>query len=129
MLEILPSPDHVAAYSLSGTLTEEDYDRVIADLEEKLGRHRRIGILVDLTGFHDITLRAGAKDLRYSFSKLFQLHRFPREAVITDKSWIATLAQTVGPLVPFMEICTFAPGERVEALVWAGDFAPETLKH
>jgi hypothetical protein len=33
MLEILPAPDRVAAYHLSGTLSEADYDRVIADFE------------------------------------------------------------------------------------------------
>ena len=36
MLEILPAPDHVAAYHLSGTLGEADYDRVIEDIEAKL---------------------------------------------------------------------------------------------
>ncbi len=123
LLEILPAPDHVAAYRLSGTLDEEDYERIIADLEDRLKRHDKIGVLADLTGFHDMTFRAGIRDLRYSFSKLFQLHRFPREAVITDKSWIASLAQTVSPLIPFVEIRTFTPQEHQAALDWVADFA------
>lgn len=121
MLEVLTAPDHVAAYKLSGTLTEEDYDRIVADIEAKLDRHERLGLLIDLTGFHDLTLRAGLKDIRYSLGKMWQLRRFPREAVITDKAWIATLAQIASPLVPFIEIRTFKPGESDVALAWASD--------
>ena len=123
MLEILPAPDHVAAYHFSDTLTEADYDRVVADVEAKLGRHDRIGVLVDLTGFHDLTFRAGLKDARYSLSKMGELRRFPREAVITDKQWIATLVHIASPLVPFVEIRTFSPGERETALEWASAIA------
>ena len=121
MLEILPAPDHVAAYHLSGTLGEADYDRVIEDIEAKLARHDRIGILADLTGFHDITFRALAKDTRYSFSKMLELKRFPREAIVTDKHWIETLARFASPLVPFVEIRAFPPAERDAALTWVSE--------
>ena len=118
MLEILPSPDHVAAYRLSGTLDGDDYDRMIADIDARLARHEKIGVLADLTGFKDITFQAGLKDARYSLSKLFQLNRFPREAVITDRQWIRTMAHVMGPLVPFVELRTFEPGDAAEAMDW-----------
>jgi len=126
MLEILDAPDHVGAYRLSGTLTEEDYEKVIADLEARLGRYERIGIVADLSGFHDVTVRAGLMDLRYSFSKLFDLKRFPREALITDKQWLASMAQMMNPIVPFVEIRAFKSGEQQEALAWAADIDPGT---
>ncbi|RDJ22117.1 STAS/SEC14 domain-containing protein [Bosea caraganae] len=121
MFEILAAPDHVAAYRLSGTLTPEDYDGIIADIEARLQRHEKIGVLADLTGFHDITFRATAKDLRYSFSKLSELKRFPREAIISNKGWIATLASIASPLVPYVEIKAFKPEEFEAALIWAAD--------
>jgi len=125
MLEIMTSPDHVGAYKLSVTLTEEDYDRLIADLEARLLHHERIGILADLTGFHDISIRAGLKDLRYSFSKLFELRRFPKEAVITDKHWLKTLVLVANPFVPFVKIRAFGPDEQGPALTWASDLSSE----
>ena len=76
----------------------------------------------DLTGFNDITFQAGLKDARYSLSKLFQLNRFPREAVITDRQWIRTMAHVVGPLVPFVELRTFEPGDAAEAMDWVAGF-------
>lgn len=119
MFEILAAPDHVAAYRLSGTLTEQDYDGIIADIEARLARHEKIGLLVDLTGFADITVKATAKDLRYSLSKIFELKRFPREAIVSDKGWIATLAAIASPLVPYVEIRAFKPAEFEAAMIWA----------
>ncbi|ARS28480.1 STAS/SEC14 domain-containing protein [Sphingomonas sp. KC8] len=119
MLEILPSPDHVAAYRLAGTLDGDDYDRMIADIEARLARHEKIGVLADLTHFTDITFEAGLKDARYSLSKLFQLNRFPREAVITDRQWIRTMVNVMRPLVPFVELRTFEPRDAAEAMDWA----------
>jgi hypothetical protein len=121
MLDILPSPDHVAAYKVSGTLTGEDYDRIVTDLEAKLSRHERIGLLADLTDFKDLTLEAGAKDVRYSLGKLMQLKRFPREAVISDKTWIRSLVRIADPLIPFVEIRMFEPGELPAALAWVSE--------
>jgi hypothetical protein len=125
MMEILPAPDHVAAYRFSGTLTEADLERVIADVETRLARHERIGILFDLTDFEDVTLRAVLKDISYGFGKLGELRRFAREAVITDKKWISGLVKFGDPLVPFVEMRAFAPAEREAALAWASEVAAE----
>ena len=78
MLEVLQSPDQVAAIAISGTLTGDDYDRIIAEVEAKLARHERIGALLDLARFEDFTAEAAWRDLRYDLSKLFELKRFPR---------------------------------------------------
>lgn len=123
MLDLLPAPDHLAAYRLAGTLTGDDLDRIIADIEGRLERHERIGIFADLTEFDDWTWEAGLKDLRYGLGKAWQLRRFPREAVVTDKGWIRNLVRLANPLVPFVEIRVFAPEERSEALAWAADIA------
>lgn len=120
-MEVLPSPDHVVAISISGTLTSDDYDRVIETVEAALKRHDHIGVMVDLIGFDDITLKAGMKDARYAFSKLWELRRFPREAVITDKEWVKTLVQISNPFLPFVEAKIFEPGAREEAIAWAAE--------
>lgn len=124
MLEIMTSPDRIGAYKLSGTLTEEDFDRLVADIEARLARHRKIGLVVNLAGFHDITLRAGIKDLRYSFGKIFDWNRFPREAIITDKHWLKTMVKLASPLVPFVDVRTFEPGEEAVALAWVEEGVP-----
>ena len=107
MIEILPSPEHVVAVRVMGTLTGEDYDRVIAVIDAKLAAHERLGVLVALTDFHDITAEAALKDMRYDLRMLFQLKRFPREAVVTDRRWLRVAAKIVSPLIPYVQVRAF----------------------
>lgn len=121
MLEILPTADHVCAFRISGTLTEPDFDRLAAEIEARLARHEKLGLLADLTGFEDMTFRAGLKDARYGLGKLGELRRFPREAVVTDRGWIETLVAVTSPLLPFIEVRCFKPGEFDTALAFASE--------
>ncbi len=125
MLEILPAADHVAAFRISETLTEADFDRLAAEIEARLERHDKLGIFADLTGFEDMTFRAGLKDARYGFGKLAQLRRFPREAVVTDRGWIETLVAIANPFLPFVELRSFKPAEFAVALAWASEIESE----
>lgn len=124
MLEILSGPDQIGAYKLSGTLTEEDFDRIVANLEAKLAQRKKLGIVVDVTGLRDMSVRALIKDLRYGFGKIFEWNRFPREAVITDRQWLKTLVKLTGPLVPFVQVRTFEPGDETLAFAWVAEAVP-----
>ena len=121
MMKLLPSPDHVVAVEISGTMTGDDFDKMVEAVEAVLARHERIGALVDLRGFTDATLEAAIKDTRYDLSKLFQLRRFPKEAVVSDKQWVHTMARITSPLVPFVEIRAFRTEEFDQALAWVAD--------
>ncbi len=121
MLTILPAPDHVAAYRLMQTLTGEDVDAIMADIGTKLARHEKVGLLVDLTDFTDMTLTAAWKDARYSIGKLWELKRFPREAVIANKGWLAGFIDLLDPAIPFVKVRAFKPEDFEKALAWAGD--------
>lgn len=121
MIEMLSAPDHVGAYRVSGRITGEEYDRLVGDLEARLARHQKIGVYVDLMGFEDMTAEAAFKDVRYGLSKLGDLKRFPREAVVTDKQWVKALVRFVDPLIPHVEVRAFPPEEREAAMAWAAE--------
>ena len=121
MIEVLPAPDVVAAFHLRGTLSEQDYERCIAEIEGRLARHPRIGIYCDLMGLDTITLAAMRKDLRYLGSKFGQLHRFARGAVITGRPWLAGLTRYAGLLFPQTELRSFDPADRQAAMHWVAD--------
>ena len=119
MIDLLPSPSHVGAYRLSGTLDGADYDRCIADIEGRLRLHERIGIYCDMTGFTGLTPEALAKDLRYFFAKFGEYDRFARGAIVTDKRWLGEISEFAGRFFPNTEIRAFEPDEHDAALAWA----------
>lgn len=125
MFETLPAPPHVAAFRFSGTLSGEDYDRCVEQIETKLADHPRIGLLCDLTGFTGLTPAALAKDLRYALTRFGEYRRFARGAIVTDKHWLGRVSELAGHLFPHTDIRAFDPAERDAALAWAADIGRE----
>lgn len=122
MIELLDAPDHVLALRLSGRLSGPDMDQLKDQVEAKLAKHERIGIVADLTPLDGVTLEALAKDIRYNIAKFGEWRRFPREAVITQSAWMRAAMKAIDPLVPQVEVRTFEPAERDTAVAWASDF-------
>lgn len=118
MIEIISAPENVAAFRVAGTVTAEDYDRIIPTIEEKLSDYKDIGVLTDLTDFEDMTADALKRDLQYGLSKLGELHRFKRAAVISDKQWIKAATDMAGSLFPQIETRVFSEKEKTQALNW-----------
>lgn len=127
MLEILPSPSHLAAYRFTGTLTADDYDRCIVDLETRLQQFARIGIYCDLGGFTGITPAAMARDLRYTLGKVGQFDRFARGAIVTDRHWLAAATDLAARLFPHTHIRSFGEKDAALAMDWAGAVDPQPV--
>lgn len=120
MLEILQAPDQLAAFRLTGSVTGVDYDQMIAELEERLRRHTRVAVYVDLTQLKHLTRDAISKDFQYMLSKRTELHRFTRVAIVSDKLWPGVLAHLAGAWLPF-EIASFKPDARDAGLRWGAE--------
>lgn len=127
MIEILPSPEYVAAFRISGTLRGEDYDELIPAIEAKLEYNEQIGVLADLTHFEHMTAKALQRDLSYAMSKLGEYSRFRRAAVISDKGWIETTTKLADRLFPQIEMRVFHDGELEEAMRWVSGFRDDLI--
>lgn len=119
MIEIIPSPDHVAAMRIRGTIGAEQFDAAISEIEGKLSGREEIGVVVDLGGFEGITSEALGRDLKYAFDKMGELHRFKRVAYITDKDWIEAAAKVSDSVFPQIDVRVFDSQEAEEAMAWA----------
>jgi hypothetical protein len=117
MLDVLNAPDHVVALRVSGRVEEQDIEVGIQAIEAGLHREDRLGVLVevDITG---MAVGAFAKDLTYSLSKLRDLHRFSRVAVVSNQEWVRVVAQVQARILPFLDVRSFRPSEREEAMAW-----------
>lgn len=118
MLEVLPGPEHVVSMRVSGRVETKDVERGIAAVEEALTRQGRIALYAEVA-ISGMTPGAFARDLGYGLRHLGELRRFARMAVVTDQKWMRRIIRAEGAILPWIEIRTFAEGERDEALAWA----------
>lgn len=121
MIEVVPAPDHVAAFRIHGTLEARDYDEMIPRIEEKLRGHDEIGVFIDMEGFDNMTGAAMRRDVKYGIDKLGELHRFGRAAIATDKQWIKLATELAAALFPQIEARVFATEDKGEALSWVSE--------
>lgn len=125
MLEIILVEGPVVAFKASGTLSGEDYDRLTADIDRQLNAHEKVGLFADISELEGLSLPAIAKDLQYTVSKLGELHRLERAAVVTGKPWLRAWAQLAWMLVPKSTVRTFESTQRDSALTWVSEIKSE----
>ena len=109
MITVLPAPDHVLAIALGGRVETADVESVAAELDARLSRHEKVSIFADLTAFDEMTFAPDWADARHGLGKLWELRRFPKEAIVVGEGWLDRTARL------------FAPAEREAALAWAAD--------
>lgn len=119
MIELLDASDNVVALRATGTLTADDYDRIIAQVDDKLASHEKIGLVAEMIDFHGLTGEALWKDFQYNAKRIGEWSRFPRCALVTDAPWLKALAAFWSPLIPGVEMKSFEPGQTADAIAWA----------
>jgi len=99
-----------------GTVTREDYERVVQDvLDEARGQGRRLRLLYQFgPEFDGFTAGAVWEDARLG---LRYLRLFERCAVVSDLGWVRESARFVGALLP-CPVKVFGNGEWQDALTW-----------
>ena len=119
MLELLEAQDGVIAMRATGFLDAADIERGIAAVDEALNTHARLSIYaeVDIAG---MTPRALLKDIAYGISKLGELRRFWRAAVVTDQHWISWIARAENAMFP-VEIRVFPRAAKEAAMSWVSE--------
>lgn len=115
MIELLDrSEKSVVGVRISGRVTEEDYERILPELERKIAEHGEIAILCRFDAWSGIEPEAIWRDLRF-YSMHFQNVR--RFAVVQDRPWQGTMARVVGPLTG-AETRVFEVDEEDDAWKW-----------
>ena len=68
-----------------------------------------------MESFGGISFEALIKDLKLGFS---HIKEFEKKAVVSDKTWVAKLADWGGQLIPSLEVKHFSIEEKEKALAW-----------
>jgi|SRR5690606_5450958 len=115
MIELMErSEGSVVGVRISGGVTEEDYDRILPELESRIVEHGEIDLLCRFDGWTGIQPEAVWRDMT------FHARHFPnvrRLAVVQDREWQGTLARIFGPLTG-METRVFESTDEEGAWTW-----------
>jgi hypothetical protein len=115
MATVLTSPDHVTGLAVSGSLAAIDFRQALADVEAKLSRHDRIGLLIDVTGFEDLAPELVPEEPGARIAAPWDPKHCARLAIVTDKVWIRAMAHFISPLAQ-VGVRTFDPSEQEGAM-------------
>jgi hypothetical protein len=120
-------PAGVVGLRAKGTVTREDYERVVVPLLEKArSEGRRLCFLYQIgPDFETFTPGAAWEDLRVG---LRYLRLFERCAIVSDVGWIRESSRLVGALLP-CPVKVFASPQWPEALAWLTAAAESPLAH
>lgn len=126
MIEIVDSPKHLVAMNISGEISAEDVTNAYKAVENALKDNERISFIAKVEDTTKLTLEGIAKDVTEGIGQLCKLKKYYRVAVVTDMSWIASIARAEGLFFSSMDIRVFKLDEYSKAFAWASE-KPEPL--
>jgi hypothetical protein len=118
MLELLqPTTGNLVAIHASGTVTGEDYERVlIPAIEEVLKSHDKARVLFQLEPDTGFTAGAMWDDASFGLRHFFSFEKF---ALVSDSDWINNSVKALGFMMP-CPVKIFALDDLDAAREWAG---------
>lgn len=126
MISVFPlSQSNLLGFTLDGEVDDEGMRKLLMAVEAKVithGKLRLLGNIKNIGGFQDFQ----------TFWKLLKAKtelwdRIEKYAILTDKSWLASLSGSLDWLTPRMDVKTFGIDEGELAHAWLKlDPAPET---
>ena len=113
-------PAHVVGFEIDGTVTKPDIEALYREVERAMdGGH--VHLVGEIAGVGGLTLDALQANLGRGIQMLTRLGRIDRYAVVTDTSWIATLAKAQGSFLPGLDVQVWPRAERDDAIAWASE--------
>lgn len=121
MLTVKELKPNVYELTLQGVLEKSDAETMERELTPALKGGGPLGLIVRAEGWKDITANALAEDMKFEFSLLTQWAKIARMAVVTDLQAFSALLKWIDPILPMIEMRSFAPSEISAAERWAAD--------
>jgi hypothetical protein len=118
MLEIVPSPPGVIAMRFSGTFDHNDVDKAKAFFEQPFAVGEKINLFIEVDSFTGIDIKELPRYIASAAPFLTKLEHLGRVAIVSDATWLRSLARVESALLPHVHYETFVNAEREQALAW-----------
>jgi hypothetical protein len=107
----------LVAVMLTGKLEKADYDSLIPEIEEKIGRFGKVNMFWEMVDFEGWDISGLWQDVKFDIK---HLNDFNRIALVGGKQWEAWISNLIKPFTT-AEIRYFDLSEREEAMVWVSE--------
>lgn len=111
----------VAEVKLAGVVTQDNIknmeDRILPALEQT----NKLGFVIDVRDWDDITEDAIREDLRFEMKMLRRLVDIGNVAIISDKQWVAAVTKMLSPWFPGSALQAFTGEQKDEARAFAAE--------
>ncbi|WP_415184190.1 STAS/SEC14 domain-containing protein [Phaeovulum sp.] len=121
MLSIKELSPNVWELTLEGVLEKGDIETMERELTPALKGAHPLGLIVRAEGWKDITAGALAEDMKFEFGLLAQWSKIAKMAMVTDLQVFAALLKWVDPILPMIDMKSFASSEVAAAEAFASD--------
>jgi hypothetical protein len=118
MLEIVPSPPGVIAMRFSGSFDHDDVEKARAFFEQPFATGEKINLFIEVDSFTGMDLKELPRYIASAAPFLTRLEHLGRVAIVSDATWLRSLAKVESALLPHVHYETFVSAEREQALAW-----------
>ena len=116
VIETIPTADgQIIGFSIDGKIDEADIKRITNEVVQRLETHEHLRLYAEVKDWTGITPKALFEDIKFA---LQHFRDFEREAIVSDKAWLNTMAKAGDRLFPSIEVKHFGWEDRAEALTW-----------
>ncbi|MGK7952047.1 MAG: STAS/SEC14 domain-containing protein [Xenococcaceae cyanobacterium] len=117
-IKLIPhKPDKIVGLNIDGKIEAQDIDLVVKSIEQKLKLGGKLRIYAEVNNWSGMSLEAFIKDLKFS---LQHLQDFEKEAIVSDRRWLESLAALGNTLFSSIEVKHFTFADKDKALEWIG---------
>ncbi len=115
-VQLIPhKPDQIIGLNIDGWIDGEDIERITKLIEQKLKQGEKLSIYAEVHNWSGMSLTALIQDLKFS---LQHFKDFDKEAIVSDRFWLAGLAAVGNTLFSGIEVKHFTFEETDKALDW-----------
>jgi len=119
MIEIInfDEPD-IIGFRLDGKIDDAGYDGAVAKIQQALDNNHKISIYAEVEKFGGMSIDKFFENFKVKFDFLKELDKFEKEAIVSDKQWLASMIKLSDKLFPSVEVRYFSFENKADALAW-----------
>ncbi|MEX0720308.1 MAG: STAS/SEC14 domain-containing protein [Balneolaceae bacterium] len=107
--------DDTVGIKIDGKIRDEDFEAVTSLLEEKIEKHSKVNVYVELESLGAMSPQTVLKDLKFVAKYKNQINK---EAIVTEKDWVEKLTSAADKVFNDIDMQTFSFDEKDQAKNW-----------